>query len=157
MKTNLVVVGVMAFLSAILFSCSAHKVQGVNLNGTWTLTNVSAEGTNGNYRTTVFDDVPASCLNGSVWNLPNNGKGSYTISDSSSECVAGSRQIYWSVRSDNGINYFQFKKLDSGAQAKDIQDGYRLEITSTTANSFTLRAPVEGTASSTVVYSFTKQ
>lgn len=156
MKSNLLIL-VVACMLASLSSCTAHKVQGVNLNGTYTLTNVSSEGTSGNYRTTVFGDVPASCLNGSVWNLPNNGKGSYTISDSSAECIAGTRQIYWSLRSDNGINYFQFKKLDSGAQAKDIQEGYRLELTQTSADGFTLRAPIEGTTSSTIVYTFTKQ
>lgn len=146
----------------LLASCSVHKVQGVNLNGTWTLNNVSIEGydstSSSNYKITLLDDVPLNCFNGSVWNLTNSGNGSYTIQSNDSLCQSGARQIYWSTPSSNGVNYFQVKRLQNGEKPKDVGEGYRMEITSATNNAFTLRAPANiGNQTANIIYSFSKQ
>ena len=151
---------VLAFLYALSSCSSAHKIQGVNLNGKWLLNNVKRSDldTNLRFKTTVFDDVYSECLNGSVWNLYNNGSGSYTVQSGLPDCREGERQIYWSIRNDNGINYFQFKKLDNSAKPKNIGEGYRLEISSVTDNTLVLRSPVNVlNQTGYIVYSFAKQ
>ena len=148
-------------LSFILFSCSSgHKISGVNLNGNWILNNVSFDGlpANTKFTATVFDDVPYTCLQGSVWNLPNNGNGSYTISAPGNDCSAGTRNIYWSVTSINGVANLQFKRTDNGAKPKSITEGYRMEVSDNSATSMTLRAPVDFEGKTVyIVYSFSKQ
>ncbi len=149
-------------IACILFaSCSVHKIQGVNLNGKWTLNSVTIEGVDSsainNYKITLLNDVSLSCFNRSTWDMPNSGNGTYTIQSTSADCMPGVRQIYWSTSSDNNINYLQIKRLTNGQKPADVAEGYRMEITSVTNNSFTLRAPttVDNQARN-IVYSFSR-
>lgn len=145
-------------IAAILFSCSAHKVQGTNLNGTWMLNNVNIEGISNptSYTVTAFDDVSANCLVGSVWFLTQSGNATYTVQPSDS-CPGGARPIFWSLREDNGARYFQFKHIE-GTKARKVKEGYRLELTNVTDNGFTLREPTQiGGSNAYVVYNFMKQ
>lgn len=150
------------FIGFLFASCSVHKIQGVNLNGKWTLNSVTAEGvdssTLNDYKITIMNDVTSTCFDGSVWNLPNSGNGSYTIQSTNADCMSGVRQIYWSTISDNGVNYLQVKRLLNGQRPADVAEGYRMEITSATNNSFTLRAPTAvNNQAVNLVYSFTRQ
>lgn len=143
----------------LLFSCSAHKVQGTNLNGSWVLNSVTLDGVkNGaNYKVTAFDDVNANCLTGSIWFLTQSGNATYTVQESA-DCAAGARPIFWSLRDENGVKYFQFKHIGDGIKAKKVTDGYKLELTNVTQTGFTLReATIIDNASAYVVYNFTKQ
>ena len=155
--TCLLTAGIVAFL----YSCSAaHKIQGVNLNGNWLLTSVNVEGgaTNNKFKTTLFNDVPSECLNNSTWSLMNSGNGSYTIQAGLPACTPGARPIYWSVRNENGVNYFQFKQLESSTKPKNVQEGYRMEVTSATDSTLVLRSPANVENQTVyVVYNFTRQ
>jgi len=148
------------FITVLLFSCSStHKVQGVNLNGSWVLNTVNIEGVNNpsDYKITAFDDVNANCLVGSVWFLTQSGNATYTVQQTD-DCPGGARPIFWSVRDDNGVKYFQFKRIDNGAKPKSVNEGYRLELTNVTNDGFTLREPTQiGNNNAYVVYNFTKQ
>ena len=119
--------------TAVIFtacSTTSHTINKVNLNGNYTVTDVRVEGVNtassthketfndaGNtsatiltkvkLETTVFDDVTPNCFTGSLWKLPHNGYGTYTIQDNG-DCYAGVRNIVWSVRTDEaGQKKFQ--------------------------------------------------
>lgn len=156
-------------LSAILFAiaatvfvaCSSStKLARSNFTGNWTVTDVQFEGipANTKIKSQAFDDVPASCFKGSTWSLPNNGYGSYTIQSTQDGCTTGTRQIIWSYDQINGVNYFQFKKLDGTTKAKNVAEGYRVEMSNVMANSFTLRSPVSFEGQTiTIVYYFSKQ
>ncbi len=178
MKRNFLLIALVACSAFLLTSCastSSHTVSGVNLNGRYVLTNVDIQGIDyGSVKTevvnkdtatiihnvkvssTVFDDASPSCFQGSVWNLPHNGNGSYTINQG--DCNAGQRNIVWSVRTDaNGQKIFQMKILD-GRKAKQITDGYWLNLTNVTANGFTLYTPITvGNSQASVYYTFSKQ
>jgi hypothetical protein len=146
-------------ITVLLFSCSAHKVQGINLNGSWVLNSVNIEGVNNpsDYKITAFDDVNANCLVGSVWFLTQSGNATYTVQQTN-DCPGGERPIFWSLRDDNGVKYFQFKRIDNGAKPKSVTEGYRLELTNVTNSGFTLREPTQlDNSNAYVVYNFTKQ
>ena len=149
-------------ITILLFSCSAHKVQGTNLNGSWILNSVNIEGVNNpsDYKITAFDDVNANCLVGSVWFLTQSGNATYTIQNAtdSTNCSSGARPIFWSLHDDNGVKYFQFKHIDNGAKARTVTEGYRLELTNVTNSGFTLREPTQlGNNNAYVIYNFSKQ
>lgn len=157
MKRNILALSI-CFITAALFSCSAHKVQGVNLNGGWVLNNVNVEGVDNPNMSNIlaFEDVNINCLVGSTWFLTQSGNATYTVQPTDN-CAGGARPIFWSLRDDNGVKYFQFKNIDS-TKARKVTDGYRLEMTNVNDNGFTLREPVQlGTNNAYVVYNFTKQ
>lgn len=152
---------VVASIATLLFSaCSANKkMPRGDIKGNWVVTSATVQGADGKIKTTAFDDVPVECFNGSQWKFPNNGYGSYTISGGSN-CMAGERQIIWSVRTRNGVDYLQFKKMDGlrKKDAKDVDEGYALEISNYGGTSFTARSPLvfEG-KTIYIVYNFSKQ
>ncbi len=146
------------FVLTIFTGCfSAHKVQGVQLNGSWTLNKITVEGSESTdqLKTTLFNDVSSVCLENSVWNLPANGQGSYTVSSTAPGCNAGARQIYWSVKNNNGTAYFQFKRIEPGIKPKDVAEGYQMQIRSVTNNQMELESPV-GSENMTIIYHFSK-
>lgn len=165
-------------LSFTACSTMSHTVDKVNLNGTYTVSNVQVEGVNlppssthtetvGNVsatiltqiklNTTVFDDVTPNCFIGSQWVLPHNGYGTYTIQNNG-DCYAGVRNIVWSVRSDaNGGKKFQMK-IVNGQKARKVSEGYILDIYNATPQGFTLVSPVTVDGQTGYVYyDFTRQ
>src|SRR3546814_3855297 len=81
-----------ALLSAsfLLTSCTAQQgaVDGApsaaswrkGVKGQWVLYSIDKENVPTAYSVkTIFEEAPAECFVGSVWNLPNNGKGSITF------------------------------------------------------------------------------
>ena len=172
----------MAFTVLFFVSCSttSHTINKINLNGNYSVMDVRVEGVNtastthketfddaGNtsatiltkvkLETTVFDDVTPNCFIGSLWNLPHNGYGTYTIQDNG-DCYAGVRNIVWSVRTDqSGQKKFQLKIID-GQKAKRVTAGYMLDITDVTPQGFTLVSPVNVDGQTAYVYyEFTRQ
>jgi len=147
---------------ALIFSaCSSQKntvassTTGVSRGkfvGTWNLTNVTYDGLVPNAVQTVFDQAAPSAFVGSVWKLTNSGNGIYTLANGTAQT------IFWSVFNDaTAGTQFQFKKLYEGDKAKNVQEGYRLNIGSMTGNTMTLQSPVAvGNGTGYVVYSFTK-
>lgn len=144
-------------LTFILQSCSTTKslvgAQGGPINGNWTLTNVSYEGIVSAAVQRVFDQAPPAAFVNSTWNLSNSGNGSYTLSNGTSQT------IFWSYNTQDKANpVFQFKKIYQGEKAKDIAEGYQLNVTQADKTSMTLKSPIaNGANTAYVVYTFSKQ
>src|SRR5690349_17061679 len=85
------------FFSAGLYSCSSSKeARGIkrNINGSWILQTVTADGITGIVKTKVFNEAEFGCFIGSEWNFSaNNSMGSYTIVDAKKECPSVKRSI----------------------------------------------------------------
>ena len=142
----------------ILSACSpAKNLSSGNINrgkftGTWTLNNISYDGLVQNAVQNVFDQAPPQAFVGSIWKLTNSGNGIYTLADGTSQT------IYWSVYNGGTTGtQFQFKKIYQGDKAKNIQDGYRLNIANNDGSAMTLKSPVAvGGGTGYIVYSFVK-
>jgi len=129
------------------------------ISGTWTLNDIRFENNQGMFKAVVFNDANAICFEDSNWFFrDNNSTGRYTLKQGSL-CEGGDRYIRWSVVSNpaNYTNQLQFKFIDE--KRNDISGGlgYRLNITSLTANEMTLKSNVMVEAKPvTIVYEFTK-
>jgi hypothetical protein len=100
-------------------------------------------------------EASASCFNGSTWSLTNSGNGSYILSGGAEGCVAKTQSIFWSASPADQT--FQFKKLEDGDKAKNVDQGYRLVLFSATGDSMVLKSPIEyGSTTAYVVLNFTK-
>jgi hypothetical protein len=148
---------VVAFLLAVATGCGVvNKTAGVDRSrfvGTWTVNNVAYENLVGNAVTKVFDQAPPKDFVGSTWVLTNSGNGQYTLTSGVSQ------SIFWSYYNPgNGVEpAFQFKKIYQGDKAKNINDGYRLALSSNDGTTMVLKSPVAiGSSNGFVVYSFTK-
>jgi hypothetical protein len=147
----------------LLSSCNSSKkattVSRNSIKGTWTLNQVSYEGlaSSERLRLQLLDEGTEACLKGSTWVLPNNGYGSYTISQNQQGCLPGQKNIIWSYRTEADQSIFQYKKLEGGVKAKDISEGYRFKIISADDNTMVLRSEISYEGKPIyITYSFTK-
>jgi hypothetical protein len=153
-QTSIAILSVILILSA----CSGQKntvssnVSRGKFVGTWTLNNVSYDGLVQNAVQNVFDQAPPEAFTGSTWKLTNSGNGVYTLSNGASQT------IFWSVYNGGSTGtQFQFKKLYQGDKAKNVAEGYRLDIASNDGSTMTLKSPVAvGNGTGYIIYSFTK-
>ncbi len=146
-------------ITAALFitSCSSTKnatdlkAKTGNLDGTWTVSNISLDVPSTFKVTDVFDEAPYQDFQGSTWNLVRNGKGSFTLTNGTKE------DIYWSINGKGENAQFQFKKLN-GMKAKNVDDGYRLQLQNIASNSFVAKSPIDLGNGNTgyINYTFTK-
>lgn len=127
------------------------KAKTGNLDGTWTISNISVDVPSTFKVTDVFDEAPYQDFQGSTWNLVRNGKGSFTLANGTKE------DIYWSINGKGENAQFQFKKLN-GMKAKNVEDGYRLQLQNIAGNSFVARSPIDLGNGNTgyISYTFTK-
>ncbi|MFT3903182.1 MAG: lipocalin family protein [Niabella sp.] len=150
----------------LMASCSGSKKSATtapasrnDLKGSWVLTSTDVEGADrGKLKITSFDDAALSCFEGSEWVLPNNGYGSYTITNGT--CATGARQILWSQRSGGGITYFRFKRMDGvkRSDSRKVEEGYSMEVTDYGKDYFTAKSPVNLDGQTIyIVYHFTKK
>ncbi|MCM4152343.1 hypothetical protein DHD05_12140 [Arenibacter sp. N53] len=151
----------LVFTASLVTSCSVSKAarQDRNvLSGNWILNNVSYQGSQGKFKSVLFNDADASCFEGSTWFFRNNNStGSYMLGNSSN-CDGAERFIRWSVVDRQGMSsQLQFKFIDD--KYKDISGGlgYRLdiELLSDQQMRLTSKVTVEGQPM-TVVYDFSK-
>lgn len=165
MKTRLFSILLAAMVVFGLTSCSttSHTVSGVNMNGTYVLESITVNGIDSGgvkldvvnrdtatiihsvkVNTLLFDDASPACFQNSVWVLPHNGNGTYTI-NGGTECGDGTRNIVWSVRNDqqSGQKKFQLKVINGTQKPKNVTVGYMLDISNITASGFTLYSPTE--------------
>lgn len=133
----------------IIASCSSSKststtASRTQVKGTWILDKITYEGiaAGEGLKLQLLDEGSDACLTGSTWVLPNNGYGSYTIASSQSGCIAGQKNIVWSYRKDGDQPFFQYKKLEGGVKAKNIEEGYRFRILSATGNAMVLQSEI---------------
>jgi hypothetical protein len=113
-----------------------------SVKGNWVITDISFDGIPRGSKVTVFDEASYNCFKGSQWILPSNNNGSYTLSSSEDGCTTATQSIVWSIYKQDGVDMFQFKKVGSGVKAKNVTDGYRVEISSLNNTSMVWRAPV---------------
>ncbi|GAA3970411.1 hypothetical protein [Mucilaginibacter dorajii] len=120
--------------------------------GTWTLNNVSYDGLVQNAVQNVFDQAAPEAFVGSTWKLTNSGNGIYTLTNGTSQT------IFWSVYNGGTTGtQFQFKKIYEGDKAKNVAEGYRLDIANNDGSTMTLKSPVAvGNSTGYIIYSFTK-
>ncbi len=111
-----------------------------DVNGNWVLNNVSFEGIPEVAVRSFLGETSYKCFVGSTWVLTNSGNGSYSLPNSAS-CSAKTQNIFWSMNSSEGT--FQFKKLYEGDKAKNVTEGYRLELSSSTSDMLVLKSPIE--------------
>jgi len=122
----------LVFTTGLVNSCSVSKAARQDrsvLTGNWILSNVSYQGSQGQFTSVLFNDADASCFEGSTWFFRNNNStGSYLLGNGSN-CDAAERFIRWSVVDREGMaSQLQFKFIDE--KYKDISGGlgYRLDI-----------------------------
>ena len=124
----------------LLVSCTAQQgaVDGSpsaaqwrnGVKGQWVLQSVEKENIPSTYSVkTIFEEAPAECFIGSIWNLPNNAKGSITFNADGTLCAPGAvRNIIWSIYNpgrDMGEPQFQFKKIYPGDKPSNVTAGHR--------------------------------
>ena len=153
-QTSIAILSVLFIMSA----CSSQKnttssnVSRGKFVGTWTLNNVSYDGLVQNAVQNVFDQAPPEAFVGSTWKLTNSGNGLYTLANGASQT------IFWSVYNGGTTGtQFQFKKLFEGDKAKNVTEGYRLDIANADGSAMTLKSPVAiGGGKGYIIYSFSK-
>lgn len=122
-----------------------------NLSGKWTISDIVVNVPAGFKVTDVFDEAPYADFKGSTWDLVRNGKGSFTLMNGNKE------DIYWSVKGKGADAQFQFKKL-MGSKARNVLDGYHLNLMNISSNGFVARSPLDIGDGQTgyITYTFTK-
>jgi hypothetical protein len=118
-------------------SCKTQSAAGTtqsiskgSVKGNWIVTDIRFEGIPAHSKVNVFDQASFSCFKGSQWVLPSNANGSYTLSSTDDGCSTATQPIVWSLYKEGGIDMFQFKKVGTGLKAKNVTEGYRVQITS---------------------------
>jgi hypothetical protein len=134
---------IIGFALVLLSSCgtkNAVKQTEQIVKGDWTLSTVTYEGV-GEFKSTLLQDVTASCFEGSSWVfIANNNRGVYTIKDSS--CNAGERKFIWTVPGDKNITQGDILlKITDDNYKSESNAGYRLEVTSLSENNMTWSLP----------------
>ncbi|MGE7773578.1 hypothetical protein ACQKLP_02585 [Chitinophaga sp. NPDC101104] len=153
--------------ATLLFSaCASQKGTTVTAGGlrkaatgSWSLNSITYEGLPSDAKiSSVFSNIPPDCLKGSRWVLPSNSKGSYTVNSSAAGCAPGTQNIVWSTINQGGSIMLQFKEVMTGEKAKNVLDGYRVELAQADGSSMVWRAPVTHDGKTAyIVYSFSRQ
>lgn len=114
-----------------------------SVKGNWVVTDISFDGIPQHSKVTVFDQASYECFRGSQWVFPNNEtNGSYTLTSTENGCSTASQPIVWSIYKSGGVENLQFKKIGGGVKAKNVAEGYRLEISSLDKSIMVWRAAV---------------
>lgn len=157
MKTT---IQILFFIAATAFitSCSSSKNASNlkpttgHLSGTWRISDIAVDVPSGFQVTNVFDEAPYADFKESTWDLIRNGKGTFTLTNGTKE------DIYWSIYGKGDSRQFQFKKL-KGQKAKNVEEGYRLDLGPISSNRFTAKSTIDVGNGNTgsITYTFTKQ
>ncbi|MGB7786159.1 MAG: lipocalin [Salinimicrobium sp.] len=127
------------FCLVTLISCGSSQVvrdSGKTLKGDWRLTSIDYPGNDEALQVTVFNDVPAECLENSTWNfLSSNNTGSYNPIGAG--CNTGPNFFIWSIDEVNSAagNYdLMFKPTNADYKSTMNNRGYRINLTNLSAN-----------------------
>jgi hypothetical protein len=136
-------------MALFTISCKTQSAAGTtqsiskgSVKGNWIVTDIRFEGIPAHSKVTVFDQASFGCFKGSQWVLPSNANGSYTLSSTDDGCSTATQPIVWSIYKQNGADMFQFKKVGTGLKAKNVTDGYRVEISSLSNTTMEWKASV---------------
>lgn len=132
-------------VALILTSCALkngtttnYKVSKSKISGTWTVSDVSLEGFPSDYQVTnAFGMAPYTDFIGSTWKLYGGNSGYITLANGTTQ------NIYWSVVNDGFNPVFQFKKVDAGEKARNVIEGYKMNIDAASKSSLTLSSPFQ--------------
>jgi hypothetical protein len=125
-----------------------------DVSGNWTLTDVTFEGIPDVAVKNFLGEGSYKCFVNSTWSLTNSGNGSYSLPGSDA-CAAKTQNIFWSVNSADGT--FQFKKLYEGDKAKNVTEGYVMNLISSDGNTMVIKSPISYSGkTANVVLNFTK-
>jgi hypothetical protein len=141
---NILLIAITSFLT--MASCGGTQSATAtkkDIRGSWTLNDIKVTGLNqyDQVKIQIFDDADLKCFRNSTWDLPNNNYGSYTLAGGAG-CTQGTRNIVWGYRNEGGETIFQFKKLQEGVKAKNIEEGYKMKIVSATSDAMVLQSQV---------------
>ena len=168
LKLSTLVIALIVFVSACSSSrqTTSSPTSGQwkgGVKGQWVLNSVEKKNfPSGANVKRIFDEAPIDCFIGSTWNLIANGKGAITFSANGELCAPGAtRDIFWSIYKPEGggESQFQFKKLYPGEKAKNITEGYRLDLAYADEQTLTLHMPVnvDGNSDSFLEFKFSKR
>lgn len=134
---------IVCFAFIIITSCAttnAVKQTKQIVKGNWTLSSITYDGV-GEFRSTLLQDVTATCFEGSNWYfVANNNRGSYDILNSN--CSTGERKFIWTVPGNKQITEGDILlKITDDNYKSESNAGYRLEVTSLSENSMTWSLP----------------
>jgi hypothetical protein len=161
MKRILVIAAILCSSLMVLQSCSSTKSTTAStslrrgaVTGNWVLNDITFEGVPAANVKSLFNEASYKCFIGSTWRLTNSGNGSYSL-PGTSDCPARTQDIFWSVSTADET--FQFKRLNEGDKAKNVTEGYRLVLASTSGDQLIIKSPVDyGTSPANIVLNFTK-
>lgn len=164
MKKTLLKTATVMLVALIFSACSSLKknpnaISRGKISGNWGISAVTLEGLLPGSVQNVFGTATYKCFENSNWKLTNSGDGSFTINNTENGCQVGfTQKIYWSYNNGTSGPEFQFKKLYDKDKPKNVDEGYRLVVTSITPNTMVLKSPVQyGEKTGFVVYNFVKQ
>ena len=129
-------------LIGLITACSTTKQIGdipakkSAYEGTWTITDIKTNVPEGFRISNIFDEAPYADFMNSVWTLQSNGNGNFELKNGTLQT------IYWSLYTTDSLPMLQFKKLDEGEKARNVETGYRMEIAEKLPTSFILQMPV---------------
>ncbi|MEO9953933.1 lipocalin family protein [Nonlabens sp.] len=130
----------MIFVTTSCSTTNAVKQTTRAIDGNWTIESVTYEGA-GEFKSTLLQDVAASCFEGSSWYfIANNNRGTYTINDAN--CSAGERYFIWNVPGNKEmIEGDLLLKITDGKYKSESNAGYQLEITRANESNMTWTIP----------------
>ncbi|QJP35524.1 lipocalin [Nonlabens sp. Ci31] len=134
---------VLGFLTLLLVGCAATnaiKETKRAVLGNWVLTTVTYDG-NGAFKSTLLQDVSASCFEGSEWYfVANNNRGTYTITDN--DCKKGERKFIWSVPGNKEMTEGDLLlKITDANYRSETNAGYQLELATINETRMSWRLP----------------
>jgi hypothetical protein len=128
------------FVAALLLvGCGTQNVQKQTertVRGNWVIDNVTYA-SNGQFESTLLQDVSAACFEGSQWYfVANNNRGSYSIETPT--CNTGTRNFVWVIPGFKGIIEGDLLLKPTGDNYKSESDaGFRLNVNNLTETSMT--------------------
>lgn len=157
MKTNIKFV-LLTMLFSFMVGCKTNTATKVDnsteraIKGNWKINAVNYPGSDV-IKVNSFQIADSKCMIGSEWKfVSNNNTGSMNVQKSG--CPSFASPITWFINKDGN---FVMKILDTGEKAKRITEGYILNVSNVTENSFDLIDKINvGGKLTNVVYSFTR-
>ena len=160
MKRIFLIAAMVCSAIILLQSCSpkttgsAPMAKRGDISGNWVVSSITFEGIPDIAVKGFLGESSYKCFENSTWNLTNSGNGTYSLVGGNA-CAAKQQKIFWSVNTASST--FQFKKLYEGDKAKNVTEGYVLNIGSSDGNTMVIKSPITyGNATAYVNLNFVK-
>lgn len=152
----------LAIAVTVILGCASQKSNSTsmnstskgNLTGTWVVSDVKTEGFPNDYQIkNAFNMAPYESFVGSIWRLYSSYKGQISLTN------GHTKNIYWDLLNGNTAPVFQFKVVPEGMKARDVREGYQLDINWMDSNHLNLRSPfsIENGTTAYIVYYLERQ